>query len=223
MQIATILSQQFAGHGLQFFKVNKTVTHVSVARPHYLDMDVTPVSAQVRQIVEWINHTPKGTRRTLLAALAPTPKPEVAPVAGAEPAAEAQPTPEQASIIGDLHWLIHQGHVIEFANGILETAKKPLPKPPPKPRPEPVAKTAAPASPAVATPTPASPAAEPAAETAAAIPAEVTPAETAPAVAPAPVAEPVAGAAPAPVVDAPVVAAPAPESVPVTGATPAGA
>jgi hypothetical protein len=33
-----------------------------------------------------------------------------------------------------LHWLIHQGHVIEFANGVLETAKKPLPKPvrPPK-------------------------------------------------------------------------------------------
>jgi hypothetical protein len=27
------LSQQFAGHGLQFFKVNRTVTHVSVARP----------------------------------------------------------------------------------------------------------------------------------------------------------------------------------------------
>src|SRR5207247_3029193 len=29
----------------------------------------------------------------------------------------------------DLHWLIHQGHVIEFANGTLETAKKPLPRP----------------------------------------------------------------------------------------------
>jgi len=42
-------------------------------------------------------------------------------------------------VIGDLHWLIHQGHVIEFANGILETAKKPLPKPP---------KPAAPAAPA---------------------------------------------------------------------------
>ena len=220
LQIATILSQQFAGHGLQFFKVNKTVTHVSVARPHYLDMDVTPVSAQVRQIVEWINHTPKGTRRTLLAALAPTPKPEVAPVAGAEPTAEAQPTPEQASLIGDLHWLIHQGHVIEFANGLLETAKKPLPKPPPKPRPEPVAKAAAPASPAVA---PAAPAAEPAGETAAVAPAEVTPVAAAPAVEPAAVVEPVAVAASAPVADAPVVAAPAPESAPVPGATPAGA
>ena len=39
-------------------------------------------------------------------------------------------TPEASAIISDLHWLVHQGHVIEFANGILETAKKPLPKPP---------------------------------------------------------------------------------------------
>jgi hypothetical protein len=56
-----------------------------------------------------------------------------APATAAAPAA-VQPTTQQAAIIGDLHWLIHQGHVIEFANGILETAKKPLPKPvrPPK-------------------------------------------------------------------------------------------
>ena len=37
--------------------------------------------------------------------------------------------PEAAAIISDLHWLVHQGHVIEFANGTLETAKKPLPRP----------------------------------------------------------------------------------------------
>jgi hypothetical protein len=38
--------------------------------------------------------------------------------------------PEVTAIIGDLHWLVHQGHVIEFASGALETAKKPLPRPP---------------------------------------------------------------------------------------------
>ena len=31
----------------------------------------------------------------------------------------------------DLHWLIHQGAVLEFADGHMETAKKPAPKPPP--------------------------------------------------------------------------------------------
>ena len=42
----------------------------------------------------------------------------------------AEPTPEQTAIIADLHWLVHQGHVIEFADGRLETAKKPAPRPP---------------------------------------------------------------------------------------------
>ncbi len=164
LQIATILSQQFAGHGLQFFKVNKTITHVSVARPHYLDMQATPVSEQVKRIVEIIDATPKCTRRMLVEKLAPTPvaaapAPAVNPTeaaatpgteaAPAAPPAEAAPTPEQAGVIGDLHWLIHQGHVIEFANGVLETAKKPAVKPPRPPKPE--AKTApAPSAPEAA-------------------------------------------------------------------------
>jgi hypothetical protein len=160
LQIATVLSQQFAGHGLQFFKVNRTVTHVSVARPHYLDIDATPVSDQIKRIVQFINATPRCTRRKLVETLAPTPPlptvlpvptPETAsaptadaPAAGPpKPPAEPEPTPEQASIIGDLHWLIHQGHVIEFASGVLECAKKPLPRPakPPKAEPQTAAAT----------------------------------------------------------------------------------
>ena len=144
LQIATTLSQQFAQHGLQFFKVNKTLTHVWVARPKYLDLETTPVSDGVRRIVEYINSQKKCTRRDLVEAIAPTP---VVPIPVAPPAPEAvpaeaasptpakpalpEPTPEQTAVISDLHWLIHQGHVIEFATtGILETAKKPIPKPP---------------------------------------------------------------------------------------------
>ena len=138
LQIATVLSQQFAGHGLQFFKVNKTLTHVCVARPHFLDMTATPVSEGVKRIVDYINANPKCTRRQLVEALAPSPAPPASEPAAGEPppaaqAESAQPTPEQTAVIADLHWLIHQGHVIEFANGILETAKRPLPKPEPKP------------------------------------------------------------------------------------------
>jgi hypothetical protein len=152
LQIATVLSQQFAGHGLQFFKVNKTLTHVCVARPHFLDMTATPVSEGVKQIVEYINANPRCTRRQLVEALAPSPvppagEPAVSQPPPATPAESAQPTPEQTAVIADLHWLIHQGHVIEFANGILETAKRPLPKPP-KPEPAPAAAPAAPAPPA---------------------------------------------------------------------------
>ena len=144
LPIATKLSQQFAQHGLQFFKVNKTVTHVSVARPQYLDLATTPVSENIKRIVEYINANAKCTRRKLIEALAPTPKPASAPVAetpvaaaGETPAPAAKPaeapapetTPEQTAIIGDLHWLIHQGAVLEFADGRMETAKKPAPRP----------------------------------------------------------------------------------------------
>jgi len=156
MQVATALSQAFAHFGLQFFKVNKTVTHVAVARPRFLDLETTPVSDGVKRIVDFINANPKCNRRKLLDALAPAPAPPAPAVSPSVPemsaaaettaAAEsapvsapaAEPTPEQTVFIADLHWLIHQGHVIEFASGILETAKKPVPKPPkPEPKVEP--------------------------------------------------------------------------------------
>ncbi|MGH7972375.1 MAG: hypothetical protein ACREIC_26990 [Limisphaerales bacterium] len=143
LQIATSLSQQFAGHGLQFFKVDRTITHVAVARPHYLDLSVIPVSDGVKRIVEFISATAKRTRRQLIETLAPSPAPPttlaVAPEAAAPVAEPSGPTPEQTAVNADLHWLIHQGHVIEFANGVLENAKKPVPKPP-KAEPKPVAK-----------------------------------------------------------------------------------
>ncbi len=158
LKVVNILSGQFARQGLQFFKVNKSVTHVAVARPHYLDLEVVSVSDGVKRIVEFINANPRTTRKKLLEALAPggsqpapvTPavQPAAAPAEAAQPGAEtaqgaASPaastpppaaasaaSPEASAVISDLHWLVHQGHVIEFANGILETAKKPLPRPP---------------------------------------------------------------------------------------------
>ena len=134
MQVATTLSQQFASRGLQFFKVNRSITHVAVARPRYLDLEATPVSEGVRRIVEFVNAHTKCTRKQLVEALAPARVVQVLPVTpgdGASPAAEAPAAvaPEVAAVLTDLHWLAHQGHVIEFANGVLETAKKPAPKP----------------------------------------------------------------------------------------------
>jgi hypothetical protein len=156
LQLATGLSRQFATHGLHFFKVNKTFTHVSVARPQFLDLDTTPVSENIKRIVGHINAHPKCTRRQLIEALAPSPrkptvieiKPTAPPVVAPAPAANeaaaapqespaaptppaaAEPTSEQTAIIADLHWLVHQGHVLEFADGRMDTAKKPAPRPP---------------------------------------------------------------------------------------------
>jgi hypothetical protein len=135
LQLATLLSKQFASHGLQFFKRNKTAVHVSVARPQFLDLETTPVSENVKRIVEFVNLKPGYSRRKLMEALAPAPKttpPATPPEGQAEgaPAQQPEPTPEQTALIADLHWLIHQGHVLEFSDGQLETAKKPLPRPP---------------------------------------------------------------------------------------------
>jgi hypothetical protein len=143
LKMVNVLSQQFAGHGLQFFKVSKTITHVAVARPHYLDLEVTPVSDGIRRIVECIGATANCSRRKILAALAPTAslQPATPAAAGAPAADAAPPTPEAAAVISDLHWLIHQGHVIEFANGLIELAKKPILKPL-KPEPAPIAPAA---------------------------------------------------------------------------------
>jgi hypothetical protein len=222
LRVATVLSQQFARHGLQFFKVNKTVTHVCVARPHYLDLTTTIVSDGVRRIVDYINSHPGCTRKKLLETLAPTPpasptppaepKP-VEPASADAPAAQAAPaptpppapvpTPEQTAIITDLHWLIHQGHVIEFTNGRMETAKQPAPKPPKPPTP---AKPEAAAAPAPATPAETAETAETATDTTAspaALALESKPAAAeaagvvAPAEAPAP-AEPLATSQPTP-------------------------
>jgi hypothetical protein len=156
LQLATGLSRQFATHGLHFFKVNKTFTHVSVARPQFLDLETTPVSENIKRIVGHINAHPKCTRRHLIESLAPSPAvieikaetpPATAPAAVAQASSPvrseethgqdaratttaAEPTPEQTAIIADLHWLVHQGHVIEFADGRMDTAKKPAPRPP---------------------------------------------------------------------------------------------
>jgi len=108
-------------------------------------MEATPVSEGVKHIVDFINTHPKCTRRKLMESLAPTPAALVAQAEGAVPATAPSATsteaaPEQTALASDLHWLIHEGHVIEYANGLLETAKRPLPKPP---KPEKAAKPAA--------------------------------------------------------------------------------
>jgi len=77
-----------------------------------------------------------GSRMGQAPEQAPEQVPPVAPDAAAPEAVEqpsapvenAVPTlsPEQQAVLTDLHWLAHQGFVLEFADGRLETAKKPV-------------------------------------------------------------------------------------------------
>ena len=152
LQIATQLSKQFSSRGLQFFKRDKTVTYVTVARPKFLNLETTAVSEGIRRLVEVIDATEECTRRIILEALVTdTNDKSVAEIVKNETnqteeisgelesdkgaseehvkSAKLNQTPvEQRQVLADLHWLIHQGHEIEFANGIIETAKKPRPK-----------------------------------------------------------------------------------------------
>src|SRR6266516_3408929 len=81
-----------AAPGLQFFKVNKSTTHVAVARPHFLDLEATPVSEGVKRIVDYINAHSGCTRRQLIEALAPS-----AP----RPAAPATPGPAEGAVVSE--------------------------------------------------------------------------------------------------------------------------
>jgi hypothetical protein len=134
IRIATALSNTFASMGLQFFKRDKTVVHVAVARPHYLDVENSVVSETTKKIIEHINTTLGTNRKRLVETLAPSPAPAEAAVEGGAAPAPTPLTTEQQAVLNDLHWLIHQGHVIEFASGMLETAKKPAPRPTPAPK-----------------------------------------------------------------------------------------
>jgi hypothetical protein len=123
IKLVNQLSQEFSKHNLRFFKANKNITYVSIARPQYLDIEQTPVSENIKQIIDFIQNNPRTNRYQLLTALIP----DTNSPATTEDSSEL--SPQEVNILRDLHWLIHQGHAIEFANGQLELAKKPKPKP----------------------------------------------------------------------------------------------
>ncbi len=134
MELSTHLSKQFSRMGLQFFKKDKKVTHVSVARPNFLDVETEPVSEGVKKIMHFIDGTEECTRRQILEHLGGME--HVKPKESEELAPAPEQTEEQKQLTSDLHWLIHQGHVLEFSNGIIETAKKPKKKPEPSAEPK---------------------------------------------------------------------------------------
>ena len=86
LEVAMQLSQQLATQGLHFFKVNK-ITHISVARPSYLDLETTVISDTAKNLLLFIQGHPKCTRRQIFEALAP------AALAALQPAGEGAPPP----------------------------------------------------------------------------------------------------------------------------------
>ena len=155
LPLAQAVGKELTGRGLQLFKSHKKIIHVSTARPRYLDRETTPIGENFRAILEYLDAHPNQHRDKQWAALlrlrtetvegTPTAAAEPSPLeAGTEsPATTAPgvtaPAPDAATLsrreqaLGvDLLWLLHQGHVIDFAMGNLQAATRPAQKLPSK-------------------------------------------------------------------------------------------
>ena len=156
LPLAQAIGKELTGRGLQIFKSHKKIIHVSMARPRYLDRETTPIGESFKAILEYLEAHPNQRRDKQWAALlalrtetadstgsvttAPVEEASAtstesstptAPVAAA-PDAETLKKREQA-LGADLLWLLHQGHVLDFAMGNLQAATRPAPKKTPQP------------------------------------------------------------------------------------------
>jgi hypothetical protein len=119
LPLAQRLGQQFASRGLHLFKAHGRVTYVTPARPRHLDVESTPVDDGIKGILEYLQAHPKAPRADQWLGL----------VALRTSLPEAE---REAALAKDLLWLIREGHVIDFAGGRLEAARKPKPAPAPQ-------------------------------------------------------------------------------------------
>lgn len=117
LPLAHVLGQQLAARGVQIFKAHENVTYVSLARPKFLDRTATPLSDGLSGMLAYIEEhpgVPRAEQWKALIALRPV------PVEGAEDRREMD-------VAADLSWLLHEGHVIDFAKRGLEAARRPKP------------------------------------------------------------------------------------------------
>jgi|GEM_PF-5556405 len=145
------LIHSLSKNGLQFFKWSKGITHVAAVRPRRFDPAKSPVAEGVSKILDWVASHPRKTRTDLLQALAPELTPAI-PLPAPEPANLGNSVPEVAStdlsqasalpplptagvptesrppnassILSDLHWLLHEGYIVEFANNQLDLLRQ---------------------------------------------------------------------------------------------------
>ncbi|MEO8205477.1 MAG: hypothetical protein ABI615_04800 [Chthoniobacterales bacterium] len=113
LPLAHTLGDQLSGKGLQVFKTQDNITCVGVARPKYLDRQTTPVSDKLEAILSYLEahaSTPRTEQWKALVDLYPL-------------SAEGPDTREPA-MAADLFWLLHEGHVIDYAGRSLEVTRR---------------------------------------------------------------------------------------------------
>jgi hypothetical protein len=108
------LAGRFRAAGLQIFRHRKGMLFVSPIRAK--PIDESAVSDSVRQILETLKASPRINRKELADKL----------IASEMQAAEAEKA--KLSLASDLHWMIREGHVIEFNDGSLDLPRAKPPK-----------------------------------------------------------------------------------------------
>lgn len=142
LPLAQVVGKELTNRGLQLFKSHKKIINVSVARPRYLDRETSAIGEGFRAILEYLEAHPKQHRDKQWAALlalrtenVETPATEAtavtegAAVTNTASALDEETLKKREQALGaDLLWLLHQGHVIDFAMGNLQAATRPAPK-----------------------------------------------------------------------------------------------
>ena len=129
LPVAHLLGQEFNKAGLQIFKAHENITYVSVARPRPLDRAANPVSASLSAILDYLESHPAEPRaKQWQALLAQVVVPE-----------DADPAARETALLRDFYWLLHQGHVVDYAVKGLEIPRRQPAKPPTPPKSKPTA------------------------------------------------------------------------------------
>jgi hypothetical protein len=113
------LAGRFRGAGLQIFRHRKGMLFVSPIRLRPIDENA--VSHSVRQILQTLKASPRLNRKELAEKLI---GPDVE-------ASEAEKM--KLALASELHWLIREGHIIEFNDGSLDLPRAKSPKKAPTP------------------------------------------------------------------------------------------
>jgi len=112
LPLANVLSQKLAGGGLQIFKAHENITYVSVARPKLLDRQANPVSESLAAILDYLESNAGKPRAEQWKALLEL------------PTLPTDPALRESALLRDFHWLLLQGHVIDFATKGLEIPRR---------------------------------------------------------------------------------------------------
>lgn len=112
LPLAHSLSKQLTAKGLQIFKARDNITFISIARPRTLDTSENAVSDSLQVMLDYISShpfQPRPEQWKALVALRPVP----------EGGTEAE---RDHAVAADLSWLLHAGHVIDYAKRGLAVA-----------------------------------------------------------------------------------------------------